>query len=198
MVFVRWTLIAAAAAFLLLFGCAASQINEGVGSDGRAYRGADSPRLVIYEYSDFECPYCQKAQPAIESIMRSYQDRVQLRFRHYPLPSHPRAMPLALAGVCAEDQGKFWAMHDRIYANPDALGDSDLEKYVKEIGLDADGYAGCIKSGDAAAVVESDMAAAKAAGVRATPSFLIGQSLVEGADQSRMVQAIELELARQG
>jgi len=198
-VFVKFAAFLAAALLLLAFGCAAAKINEGIGSDGRAFRGSASPKVAIYEYSDFECPYCQKGQPVVESVVRAYQDKgVQLRFMHYPLPSHPRAMPAALAAVCAEEQGKFWQMHDRTYANPDALADSDFESHAKAIGLDMDMYLACLGSVKASTVVQKDMEQGKAAGVRATPTFVIGQSVVEGADHAKLSQAIELELARLG
>lgn len=198
-VFVKVLLALSIACLLLAFGCAAAEVNEGVGSDGRAFRGSAAPKVVVYEYSDFECPYCQKGQPAVDAVMRAYQEKgAQLRFMHYPLPSHPRSLPASLAAVCAEKQGKFWEMHDKLYANREALEDSDLEAYATGIGLDMAAYAKCISSPDAQAVIEADMQEGKAAGVRATPTFVIGQSMVEGASQEKISQAIELELARQG
>ncbi len=189
----------AIAVFVLLAGCAGSPIKEGTDAQGRAWRGAESPKLVIYEYSDFECPFCGQAQPTVEQILRAYPDSVRLEFRNNPLDIHPRAMPSAIAGVCAEEQGKFWQMHDRMFANQAALEDSDLQKYAADAGLDMGKFNICIASAEAAAKVRADMAEGAAAGVTATPSFKIGETLVRGAQQfSVFKQVIDSELARAG
>jgi protein-disulfide isomerase len=194
----RFLLIAAALmAALLLFGCAGQPINEGVDAQGRAYRGAANSKLVIYEYSDFECPFCGRVQPTVEGMLRAYPNDVRLYFRHFPLDAHPRAMPSALAGVCAEEQGKFWPMHDKLFSNQNALSDSDLKKYAADAGLDSAKFGSCLSSQAALERVKSDMAEAAAAGVEATPSFKIGESMVRGAQPfSKFKEVIDSELAR--
>lgn len=184
---------------LLFFGCASSPINEGMTASGRAYRGADSPKIIVYEYSDFECPYCSKALPSVEEVLRAYPNDVQLQFRHYPLPIHPQAYGAALAAVCAEEQGKFWPMHDKMFASQNALYDSDLKKYAADAGLDAQKFEQCLGSASAAAKVNADVSEAVLAGVQATPTFKIGESLVKGAQPfSKFKQVIDSELARAG
>jgi len=184
---------------LLLAGCAASPINEGVDAQGRAYRGAANAKLTIYEYSDFECPFCGKAQGVVEEVLRAYPAQVRLEFRHYPLGIHPRAYPSALAAVCAEEQGKFWFLHDKMFANQQSLSDADLKKYAAEAGLDAEKFSACIVSDSADKKVQTDMIEAAAAGVQATPSFKIGESMVRGAQPfSKFKQAIDTELSRIG
>jgi len=193
----RFTLIAMAVALVLLFGCASSPINEGVTKDGRAYRGADSPKVVIMEYSDFQCPFCSAVLPTVDQVLHAYPDAVQLQYRNSPLPSHPRAFPSAVAAVCAEEQGKFWQMHDRLFSNQGALEDADLQGYAKDIGLDTGKFSSCYSSSETAAKVKKDMAEGAAAGVAGTPTFIIGQSVVRGAqDFSAFKQAIDLEIAR--
>ncbi|MFA6489755.1 MAG: thioredoxin domain-containing protein [Candidatus Micrarchaeia archaeon] len=185
------------AAALLLSGCASKPLNEGADSNGRAYRGADNAKLTIYEYSDFECPYCGKVQPALDEVMRQYSDRVRLEFRHYPLPIHPRAEPSAIAAVCAERQGKFWAMYDKLFSNQQALEDADLQKYAKEIGLDEANFSSCVASGSAKAAVQADMQEAASIGVQATPTFIIGETIVKGAQSAdKFRSAIDNELAK--
>lgn len=185
------------AALLALFGCASAPINQGVDADGRAYRGAGDAKLTIYEYSDFECPFCGRAQPTVEQVLRAYPKEVRLEFRHYPLDIHPRAMPSALAGVCAEEQGKFWEMHDRMFARQSALSDDDLKRYAGEAGMDVAKFQICVSSDTAAQKVRKDMAEAAGAGVQATPTFKIGETLVRGAQPfDKFKQAIDSELAR--
>ncbi len=189
----------ALAAVLLFAGCASSPINEGTDAQGRQYRGADSPKVTIYEYSDFECPYCGKAQPTVEEVLRAYPDTVRLYFRHYPLDIHPRAMPSAIAAVCAEEQGKFWQLHDLMFANQNNLEDADLQKYASDIGLNMTKFNACLSSPEASQKVQQDMLGAASAGVSATPTFAIGESQVRGAQPfSKFKSLIDSELAKAG
>jgi len=190
-------LLVLAFAHLALFGCAGSAINEGIAAGGRPYRGAANPKVVIYEYSDFECPYCGRALPTIEEVLRAHPDSVQLQFRNFPLPGlHPRSFASAVAGVCAEEQGKFWAMHDKLFANQRNLEDSDLQKYAEEIGLDLGRFSACFSSSAAKEKVRADMAEGAALGLTGTPSFRIGDTVLLGA--SKLKGVVEAELAKAG
>lgn len=195
----RYLTIGIALAMLLaLYGCAAQPMPEGMTQDGRAYRGAANARLVIYEYSDFECPYCGKVQPTVDEVLRAYPEDVQLQFRNNPLDIHPQSYGAALAGVCAEEQGKFWPMHDKMFASQSALYPSDLKKYASELGLDQQKFEQCLGSAEADAKVKSDLAEG-ASTVRGTPTFKIGQSAVMGAQPfSKFKTVIDSELARVG
>ncbi|MCX8197744.1 MAG: DsbA family protein [Candidatus Micrarchaeota archaeon] len=183
----------------LLFGCAAAPISAGM-ENGRAYRGSPSAKIVIYEYSDFECPFCAKAQPVVEEVLRAYPNEVKLVFRHYPLVGiHPRAMPAAIAAACAEEQGKFWEMHDRLFSSQHALSDSDLQKHASEIGVDMEEFRSCVASGRGREKVLKDMEEAEKEGIAATPTFKIGETKIMGAQPfGKFKQAIESEIARLG
>ncbi len=184
-------------ATLAFAGCASAPLHEGVDAQGRPYRGAQNAKLTIYEYSDFECPYCGRVQPALDEVMRQYSDRVRLEYRHYPLPMHPRAAPAAIAAVCAEEQGKFWQMYDKLFANQQALEDADLLRYAGDIGLDGKAFSACIASGEASAKVQADIAEGNRVGVKATPTFRIGETAVTGSQPvDTFRSAIELELAK--
>ena len=196
----KLALFAALAALILLFGCAASPLHEGTAADGRPYRGAANAKLTIYEYSDFQCPFCKAAVQTVEDALRAYPDTVNLEYRYFPLVEiHPRAYASALAGACAEKQGKFWAMHDLMFANQENLEDADLEKYATQAGLDIAAYKTCIASPEAAKLVNDDMAAGGKLGISGTPAFFIGQSSVIGAQPiSKFKEVIDSELARAG
>ena len=193
-------LFALLSAFILVFGCASSPLHEGVAADGRPYRGAATPKLTIYEYSDFECPYCQGAEQTVGQVLQSYQDTVRLEYRYYPLTDiHPRAYASAIAGECAEQQGKFWAMHDLMFANQNNLEDADLVKYATQAGLDIAAFNKCVSSPAAAKAVDADQAAGQNLGIRGTPTFFIGQSeLVGNQPISKFKEVIDSELARAG
>ena len=192
------TFIALAIALALLYGCAAT-LNEGVSPDGRPYRGAQNAKLTIYEYSDFQCPFCDRARQNVEEVLRQYPDSVKLEYRYFPLGSHPRGFASALAGACAEEQGKFWKMHDLMFDNQEALEDADLEKYAQQSGMDVGAFKQCLSSVAAASKVSADKAQGDSLGVQGTPTFFIGQSVVVGAQPvSKFKTAIDSELARIG
>ena len=109
-----------------------------VAPDGPSRGPADAP-IVVIEFSDYQCPFCKRAEPTVTALMQKYPTQVRLVYRHLPLDQiHPRARPAAIAAVCAEQQGKFWEYHDTLFANQQALNDADLEKYATTLGMDAD------------------------------------------------------------
>jgi protein-disulfide isomerase len=191
--------VLAIALALFVSGCALSALPEGVAADGRPYRGAESAKLTIYEYSDFQCPFCDRARQNVDEVLRVYPDSVRLEYRYFPLSSHPRGYASALAGACAEEQGKFWKMHDLMFDNQEALEDADLEKYALQSGMDLAAFRQCLSSAAAAGKVNSDKAQGEQLGVQGTPTFFIGQSAVVGAQPvSKFRSAIDSELARIG
>src|SRR5207249_1888009 len=84
--------------------------------------------IELIEFSDFQCPFCLQANPTVNQLLNAYGDRIRLVYRHYPLPNHPNARPAAEAAECASEQDKFWPFHDRLFANPAKLTDSDLKQ----------------------------------------------------------------------
>ncbi|VVB98969.1 Thioredoxin [uncultured archaeon] len=195
-------LLAAGVLFLaafLIFGCTGAAVPQGTTSDGHPYRGSATPKVVIYEHSDFECPFCGAVQPTVEQVLQAYPNEVQLQFRHNPLPIHPRAVPSAIASVCAQQQGKFWEMHDKLFGNQNALEDADLQRYAQQVGLDMAKFNTCITSDAAAAAVQGDEAEGQALGIQGTPTFIIGQSKVIGNQPFSTFKAvIDSEIARAG
>ena len=118
--------------------------------EGDRYRAdlrGDEPQLgpadalvTIVEYSDFQCPFCAKVSEPLKEAMASHEGDVRLIFKHFPLGGHKLAGPAAQATWAAHQQGKFWEMHDLLFANQRALGDADLAKYGTQLGLDAARY----------------------------------------------------------
>jgi predicted DsbA family dithiol-disulfide isomerase len=100
----------------------------------------DAP-IVIVEYGDFECPFCAQAEPVLKGLRRSLQTILLFAFRHSPLAeAHPHALHAAEAAEAAGAQGKFWPMHDYLFAHQDALEDSDLVEYAAAVGCDVDRF----------------------------------------------------------
>lgn len=147
-----------------------------------------SGQVVITEFSDFQCPYCQMFwQNAYKQIKAEYIDtgKVKLIFRHYPLPNHPDAGKAAEAAECANDQGKFWEYHDKIFMSikPDGSGLSlaNLKSYAAELNLDISSFNSCLDGGEKAVLVQADSTAGQDAGVGGTPTFFINGEAVVGA-----------------
>lgn len=129
--------------------------------------------VTLVVFSDFECPYCRLAHPLLMQVLREYEGRVRLAFKHYPLPMHERAAPAAVAAVAAQNQGKFWEMHDLLFENQDALTDADFERYAGDIGLDLPRFRADVASEAARMRVERDRAEGRELAIQGTPSIFI-------------------------
>jgi protein-disulfide isomerase len=154
--------------------------------------------VTIIEYSDFECPFCARAQPTLEQLKDIYGDQIQIEFRHFPLSFHANAQKAAEASECARDQGMFWEYHDILFANQNALGVASLKQYAADLGLDTATFNSCLDSGEKASLVTEDMAQGRAAGVSGTPGFVIGGELIVGAQPVSAFQPIINELLAEG
>jgi protein-disulfide isomerase len=161
-------------------------------------KGAADAKITMVEFSDFQCPFCSRFAPTLDQVMAKYGDRVKLVFRHLPLPIHPQAPKAAEAAVCAQDQGKFWEMHDALFRNQNALGVDGLKARAAELGLDAQAFATCLDSGTKTAAVAADAADARKVGIEGTPALFVNGRLIDGAAPFEQVAAlIEDELKRQ-
>jgi protein-disulfide isomerase len=167
-------------------------------ANGSAKGPATAPVQII-EFSDFQCPFCQRAHPTIQQVLDKYGDRVQLVYRHFPLPGHPNARPAAEASECAAEQGKFWPYHDKLFASPSQLGNADLKKHAAQLGLDTSKFDACVDSRKYKAQVETDAQAGEQAGVNGTPAFFINGRMLSGAqpfDAFKRIIDDELSLKR--
>lgn len=145
--------------------------------DGLPIRGAPMATVMIVEFSDFECPYCGAAAPLLERTMREFDGRVKLVFKNYPLDQHVRAMPAARAAVAAGKQGKFWEMHDLLFANQQALEDEDFERYAVQLGMDVERFKADMASPDTQARIDADKAEGRRVHVEGTPTLFINGRL---------------------
>lgn len=164
-----------------------------VTTDGFPSWGNDKAPVTIVEFSDYQCPYCSKAEGTVAQLKKEYgQDKVKLIYMDMPLPAHQRAYPAALASHCANEQGKFWEFHDKMFQNQAKLEDSDLKGYAKELGLDAGKFGECLDKKKYADLIEKSKKEADKAGIQATPSFLINGRLLQGAQPfERFKEAID-------
>jgi protein-disulfide isomerase len=167
-----------------------------IADGGRPSRGSDRASVEVIEFSDFQCPFCQRAHPVVEQVLKTYGDRIKFVYRHYPLPNHPDARPAAEASACAEAQGKFWEYHDRLFANPAKLGAADLKAHAAALGLDTAAFNTCVDNRQQKPGVDADVSAADAVGVTGTPAFFINGRSIEGAQPFEVFKrVIDEELA---
>ena len=132
----------------------------------------------------------------MELIMEEYGDRVNLVFKNYPLSFHANAQAAAEASECAYDQGLFWEYHDILFENQDLIDADYIVSAAEEIGLDMDTFNSCLESGEKTDLVTADMAAASSLGITGTPSFLVGNELVVGAQSfDTIAEIIDAQLA---
>jgi protein-disulfide isomerase len=168
-----------------------------VADGGRPARGSAKAPIELIEFSDFQCPFCQRANPTVEQVLKTYGDRIKFVYRHFPLPNHPNARPAAEASACAEAQGKFWEYHDRLFANATKLADADLKAHAAAIGLDTGTFNTCFDNHQQKPGVDKDIADAEAVGVTGTPAFFVNGRSIEGAQPfDAFKRVIDEELAR--
>jgi Na+/H+ antiporter NhaA len=153
---------------------------------------ADAP-LTLVEYGDFECPFCGRATGVVKELRKRFGDDLRYVFRHLPLADvHPHAEDAALAAEAADKQGRFWEMHDVLFAHQDALEHEDLLAHAREAGLDVDQFERDMAAGRLAARVREDVESAEASGARGTPTFFVGSDRHVGAyDASSLGRELE-------
>ena len=169
-----------------------------VSADDDPSKGDANAPITIIEFSDFECPFCARFyQQTLPQLEKEYIDtgKVKFVYRDFPLSFHPNAQKAAEAGECADDQGKFWEMHDKIFDNQNAISINDLKGYAADLGLDTDEFNSCLDSGKHSAEVQKDFKDGQAARVSGTPAFFInGVKLVGAQPFSAFQQIIESQL----
>ena len=176
-------------------------------------RGPIDAPVSLLEYGDFECPNCKQAAPVVKLLLERFADRVRFVYRHFPLEGvHPHALQAAIAAEAAGAQGRFWPMHDQLFAGQQHLAPHDLRAYATKLGLDLDRYDADIAENRYLVRVRDHIRSGEASGVRATPTFFIDgricdvsyglQALVEGVETAlrsheRHADAANRTLAKQ-
>jgi len=159
-------------------------------------KGATNPKVTIEEFVDAECPYCSRSIGLLNSLIVSHPGEIALRFRHFPLPGHEGSVLAHLALIAAEKQGKFWEMHDLVFAHQDALTRNDLIRYATEVGLDENWFGQELGNPENAAVVDRDRADGESLGVDATPTFFInGKKFVGVPSGSAFARLLDAEVS---
>jgi protein-disulfide isomerase len=152
--------------------------------------GPSAAPITIIEFTDFECPFCGKQALILRQLLQNDPGHVRFLFHNNPLPVHPHAFLAHEAALAAGEQGKFWEMHDLLFANQSRLTKDDLMGYGQQLGLDLNALRQALESHRYAPLIERDLAEAKALGVSGTPTFLINGRKVVGVQSAEQMHAL--------
>lgn len=166
-----------------------------VSISGDPEMGPENAPITIVEFSDFNCPYCQRfAQSTFKTLMDAYPDKIRFVYRNFPITSQ-ESFVAAQAALCARDQGAYWPFHDALFSGQLQLGHAAYKQYAQQLGLDADALIACVDSGKYADKVQQDAHDAAGYGVTGTPTFFInGIPLVGAQPMSEFKRVIDGEL----
>jgi protein-disulfide isomerase len=153
---------------------AALQVRQ-IPIEGRPVYGSENAPVTVVEFADFTCPHCRQEAPALRKAIDQYRGRAKLVFKFFPLegPGHERGRPAAIAAQAAHEQGKFWEMHDQIFAHQDELDDDDLLSYAQAIGLDMGKFKASYEGKKGETRVEADRADGDKIEIHGTPALFV-------------------------
>ena len=150
-------------------------------NEGDHVAGPDDAPITLVEYGDYECPHCGRAQTVIKKVQRELGSQLRFVFRNFPLAeAHPHAQLAAQAAEAAGAQGKFWEMHDTLFAHQDALEGDDIVGYAESLGLDIKRLARELEAGTYAKKVRADFRSGVRSGVNGTPTFFVNGTRYDG------------------
>ncbi|HEX6173043.1 MAG TPA: thioredoxin domain-containing protein, partial [Candidatus Binatia bacterium] len=169
-----------------------------VSVNGSPFKGSERAQVTIVKFEDFQCPYCKAVQPNYQEVLKRYDGKVRLVHKDLPLEQiHPQARQAAEAARCADDEGKFWEYHDKLYASSPKAAPEDLKLYAKDLGLKQDLFDECLISGKYRATIQKDLNDAASLGLTGTPTFFINGRELSGAQSVEAIsQIIDEELSR--
>jgi protein-disulfide isomerase len=146
---------------------------KAIALEGSPSRGPDAAAVTVVEFADFECPFCQHIAPELDALWQKRQTAVRFVYKFMPLPMHPHGESAARAAIAAQAQGKFWEMHDKLFANGERLDDADILAYATAIGLDLDRFRADLQSPATKARLDADRKLGDALKVKGTPTIFI-------------------------
>jgi protein-disulfide isomerase len=158
-------------------------------------KGPAAAPVSIVEFSDYQCPFCARSEPLILDALKQYPDKVNFVYKHFPLTSiHPHAWGAANAAAAAQKQGKFWEMHEVLFANQKALDPTKLKDYAQQIGLDVQRFESDMNSDEVKAAVREDVQQAQTLQIRGTPTIFVNGKLLQQRTSDGLKQVIEDQL----
>ncbi|MFP2962920.1 DsbA family protein [Myxococcus sp. 1LA] len=152
--------------------------------------GSADALVTVVEFSDYECPFCSRANVTIEKLQEKYGKDLRVVMKQNPLSFHPRAKPAAIAAMAAGEQGKYWEYHAKLFANQKKLDDASLEQYAKDLGLNLDKWKAELANPKFQDIITRDQALASQLGASGTPAFFINGRFLSGAQPIANFEAL--------
>jgi protein-disulfide isomerase len=165
--------------------------------DGLPMLGVKTAPITIVEYTDYQCPFCQRFHvTTFAELKKNYIDTGKARFfsKDMPLDFHPNAMRAAQAARCANEQGKYWQLRDVMGANPNNLDLESIARFAGDLKMDVDALRACVTSDKYKRIVQNDMVEAMKIGATGTPTFVVGRTTPEGVDGELLVGALPYQI----
>lgn len=159
-------------------------------------RGGMSAPVTIVEFSDFQCPYCARLQPTLKQVLDAYPKEVRLVYKQFPLSFHPQARNASKAALAAGEQGKFWEMHDIVFANHNKLSEEKFKEFAAKIGLNAAKFDADYKSNKYDKQIQDEITLGNTVGVRGTPSLYLNGKKMAGRSLNDFKTAIDSALKK--
>ncbi len=162
---------------------------------GAPSTGPASAPVTIVEFTDYQCPFCHRAQGVMDEVLQQYAGKVRLVHLDFPLDGHPGAVPAARAARCAGEQGKFWEYHRSLMTAPGALDDADLKGRAASLRLDAASFGSCLSSDRHDAAIHASVEKGAGLGVTGTPAYFVNGRMISGARPlASFAEVIDAEL----
>lgn len=153
---------------------------------GDPSQGPLNAKVVIVAFEDFQCPYCLAAQPMIKKLLATHGDSVRFIWKDFPLTViHPEAQQAAEAAQCANEQGKFWEFHDKLFENQEIISEANFRVWAKDVGVNINQFNECYATGKYRKSINQDIELGKVLGVVGTPTFFVnGEWFAQGYEDS--------------
>jgi protein-disulfide isomerase len=159
----------------------ASQAIQNVATTDDPFMGEPDAPVVIVGFEDFQCPFCLQAFPIIREVMTKNQGEIKFIYRDFPIVAiHPESAQAALAAECADEQGKFWEYHDKLFINQSDLSAVGLNNYANQVGLNLASFNQCLNDDEYKEEVQQDFDDGVAAGVSGTPTWFVNGKMIAG------------------
>jgi len=158
-------------------------------------KGNPDAKVIVEEFSDFQCPACISTFPYVQEIINNNKDKIRFEYRQFPLPSHNYAFKSSEASLCAQDAGKFWEYHDELFKAKGVLDSESLVKYAERVGIDKASFNNCLYSGTKEAKVNAEISAGQDRGVNGTPTFFVNRKKIEGIYLSEIIANLKAAIA---
>lgn len=165
-----------------------------INTSGLPYKGPENAPVTIVVFSDYQCPYCAKTASVVEQVVENNPEKVKLVFKNYPLAMHKSAKIAAIAALAANDQGKFWEFHKKLFENAKDLSDEKITEIAQQLGLDTEKFEKDLKNPAIEQLISADIQEGRKIGVRGTPSVFVNGRLAKSRTLDGLQDMIDADL----